>query len=193
MAESTGLLNLHTGNRITSSNLVLSAKRPCRNLCEAFLHQCRSENSHPQNVWLYIVQPSGVIIFIINRFQPVRRSNAAGCAPSTSRGHPAAPGRILFYEYSCSVFGKKGRLRNRFGKAAKGHRACVNIFSVNYFSGSGRMSRLSSSSWVWSILDGASIITSRPWLFFGKAIKSRMDSLPAKRAQTRSKPKARPP
>ena len=25
MAESTGLLNLHTGNRITSSNLVLSA------------------------------------------------------------------------------------------------------------------------------------------------------------------------
>ena len=193
MAESTGLLNLHTGNRITSSNLVLSAKRPCRNLCEAFLLQCSSENSQPQNVWLYIVQPSGVIIFIINRFQPVRRSSAAGCAPSTSRGHPAAPGRILFYEYSCSVFGKKGRLRNRFGKAAKGHRACVNIFSVNYFSGSGRMSRLSSSSWVWSILDGASIITSRPWLFFGKAIKSRMDSLPAKRAQTRSKPKARPP
>ena len=27
MAESTGLLNLHTGNRITSSNLVLSAKK----------------------------------------------------------------------------------------------------------------------------------------------------------------------
>ena len=26
MAETTGLLNLHTGNRITSSNLVLSAK-----------------------------------------------------------------------------------------------------------------------------------------------------------------------
>ena len=26
MAESTGLLNLHTGNRITSSNLVLSAQ-----------------------------------------------------------------------------------------------------------------------------------------------------------------------
>lgn len=109
MAESTGLLNLHTGNRITSSNLVLSAKRPCRNLCEAFLHQCRSENSQPQNVWLYIAQPSGVIIFIIDRFQPVRRSSAAGCAPSTSRGHPAAPGRILFYEYSCSASGKKNR------------------------------------------------------------------------------------
>lgn len=139
---------IHRKRAQSHFTLVLSAKRPCRNLCEAFLHQCRSENSQPQNVWLYIVQPSGVIIFIINRFQPVRRSNAAGCAPSTSRGHPAAPGRILFYEYSCSVFGKKGRLRNRFGKAAKGHRACLNIFSVNYFSGSGRMSRLSSSSWV---------------------------------------------
>ena len=63
----------------------------------------------------------------------------------------------------------------------------------NYFSCCGRRSRLSSSSWVWSILDGASIITSRPWLFFGKAMKSRMDSLPANSVQTRSKPNARPP
>ena len=28
----------------------------------------------------------------------------------------------------------------------------------------------SSSSWSWSISDGESIITSRPWLFFGKAM-----------------------
>lgn len=63
----------------------------------------------------------------------------------------------------------------------------------NYFSCCGRRSKLSSSSWDWSIMDGESIITSRPWLFFGKAMKSRMDSLPANRAQTRSKPNARPP
>ena len=36
VAESTGLLNLHTGNRITSSNLVLSAEIPYRALCEGF-------------------------------------------------------------------------------------------------------------------------------------------------------------
>ena len=63
----------------------------------------------------------------------------------------------------------------------------------NYFSCCGRRSKLSSSSWDWSIMDGESIITSRPWLFFGKAMKSRMDSLPANSVQTRSKPNARPP
>ena len=36
MAESTGLLNLHTGNRITSSNLVLSAQ--CK--ASGTLHEC---------------------------------------------------------------------------------------------------------------------------------------------------------
>ena len=45
MAESTGLLNLHTGNRITSSNLVLSAKIPYRALCEGFFVK-----SGPKNV-----------------------------------------------------------------------------------------------------------------------------------------------
>ena len=36
MAETTGLLNLHTGNRITSSNLVLSAQ--CK--ASGTLHEC---------------------------------------------------------------------------------------------------------------------------------------------------------
>ena len=69
----------------------------------------------------------------------------------------------------------------------------VAMLRAGYFCGSGRRSRLSSSSWIWSISEGESIITSRPWLFFGNAMKSRMVSWPPKRAQTRSKPKARPP
>ncbi len=40
---------------------------------------------------------------------------------------------------------------------------------------------------------GASIITSRPELFFGNAIKSRIVSCPPKIATNRSKPKAIPP
>src|SRR5699024_6432038 len=41
--------------------------------------------------------------------------------------------------------------------------------------------------------EGASNITSLPILFFGKAIKSRILSLPPKIAQSRSNPKAIPP
>ena len=38
VAESTGLLNLHTGNRITSSNLVLSAKHKRRKVSSLLEH-----------------------------------------------------------------------------------------------------------------------------------------------------------
>jgi hypothetical protein len=41
--------------------------------------------------------------------------------------------------------------------------------------------------------EGESIITSRPELFLGKAMKSRMLSAPPNREQSRSKPKAMPP
>src|ERR1700722_4228491 len=51
----------------------------------------------------------------------------------------------------------------------------------------------SSSSCLSSMVPGASSMTSRPLLFLGKAIKSRMLSLPPRIAQSRSKPKAIPP
>ncbi len=55
------------------------------------------------------------------------------------------------------------------------------------------ITRFSSSSCLASIFDGASSITSRPLLFFGKAMQSRMLSRPAKRLTQRSRPYARPP
>src|SRR5580693_5743566 len=51
----------------------------------------------------------------------------------------------------------------------------------------------SSCSCLSSIVPGASSITSRPLLFLGNAIKSRMLSLPPRIAQSRSNPKAMPP
>ena len=110
------------------------------------------------------------------------------------------PLRVYFYE--CSRGEPRECERNEsVAEGQSGHTFMLCFTSLrqtrrqdgNYFSCCGRRSRLSSSSWVWSILDGASIITSRPWLFFGKAMKSRMDSLPANSVQTRSKPNARPP
>ena len=50
----------------------------------------------------------------------------------------------------------------------------------------------SSSSCSWLMGEGDWLMTSRPELFFGKAMKSRMESAPAKMEQRRSKPKARP-
>src|SRR5690554_4204697 len=50
-----------------------------------------------------------------------------------------------------------------------------------------------SSNCALSMVAGASIITSRPELFLGNAIKSRMVSCPPKIATKRSKPKAKPP
>ena len=52
---------------------------------------------------------------------------------------------------------------------------------------------LSSSSWPGSSNDGASIMVSRPELFLGNAIQSRIESRPAKRLTQRSRPYARPP
>lgn len=54
-------------------------------------------------------------------------------------------------------------------------------------------SRYNSSSCDWSIAEGASSITSRPALFFGKAMKSRIDSEPPNNEHKRSKPNAKPP
>ena len=54
---------------------------------------------------------------------------------------------------------------------------------------SGRLTEMaSSSSWACSMMPGASSITSRPLLFLGKAIQSRMLSRPAKRLTKRSRP-----
>ena len=53
--------------------------------------------------------------------------------------------------------------------------------------------RFSSSSCFWSITDGASSITSRPLLFLGNAMQSRILSRPAKMLTQRSRPYARPP
>src|ERR1700712_2864751 len=44
-----------------------------------------------------------------------------------------------------------------------------------------------------AMVDGVSIITSRPELFLGNAITSRMESSPAKIEHNLSNPKARPP
>ena len=53
--------------------------------------------------------------------------------------------------------------------------------------------RFSSSSCFWSITEGASSITSRPLLFLGNAMQSRILSRPAKMLTQRSRPYARPP
>ena len=53
--------------------------------------------------------------------------------------------------------------------------------------------RFSSSSCFWSIAEGASSITSRPLLFLGNAMQSRILSRPAKMLTQRSRPYARPP
>jgi pyruvate kinase len=53
--------------------------------------------------------------------------------------------------------------------------------------------KFSSSSWLWSIAEGASNITSRPELFFGNAIQSRIESNPANKDTQRSSPYAKPP
>ncbi|MMZ71138.1 hypothetical protein D1872_343920 [compost metagenome] len=55
------------------------------------------------------------------------------------------------------------------------------------------MARPNSSSCSGDTADGESIIKSLPALFLGNAIKSLMDSLPAKRAASLSNPKAIPP
>ena len=52
---------------------------------------------------------------------------------------------------------------------------------------------LSSSNWPGSRTDGASIMVSRPELFFGNAIQSRIESRPANRLTQRSRPYAKPP
>lgn len=56
-----------------------------------------------------------------------------------------------------------------------------------YFSMS-LMFKNNSSSCFWSIAEGASSITSRPELFFGNAIQSRMLSNPANKLTQRSRP-----
>ena len=65
-------------------------------------------------------------------------------------------------------------------------------YSFFYSLGSS-MRRQSSSSWVWSMVDGDSFMTSRPELFLGKAITSRIVSSPARIETNRSNPSARPP
>lgn len=62
---------------------------------------------------------------------------------------------------------------------------CLSSY-ILYFAG--RRSSINSSNCFWSTAEGASNITSRPELFFGKAIQSRMLSSPAKRLTQRSKP-----
>ena len=52
---------------------------------------------------------------------------------------------------------------------------------------------LSSSSCAGSRTEGASIIVSRPELFLGNAMQSRIESRPAKRLTQRSRPYAKPP
>ena len=48
MAESTGLLNLHTGNRITSSNLVLSAENALQNTLQGVFSK-KYPQKYPKN------------------------------------------------------------------------------------------------------------------------------------------------
>lgn len=73
-------------------------------------------------------------------------------------------------------------------------RRCNLFCIVSFFSYfvSNFIAILSSSNCSLSTIDGAFIITSRPELFLGKAIQSRMLSNPAKRATNRSNPKANP-
>ena len=67
------------------------------------------------------------------------------------------------------------------------------LYGRAYFSDFGHSSSWSSSSCAGSIGLGLSFITSRPELFFGKAITSRIESRPASIDTNLSKPSARPP
>src|SRR5690606_37668629 len=60
-----------------------------------------------------------------------------------------------------------------------------NSYSTNFI--------CNSSNCFASMVEGASIMTSLPLLFLGKAITSRMDSLPPSKAQSLSNPHAIPP
>ncbi len=51
VAESTGLLNLHTGNGITSSNLVLSAESGPADICRATLFKSALNRALKSNVY----------------------------------------------------------------------------------------------------------------------------------------------
>ncbi len=61
-------------------------------------------------------------------------------------------------------------------------------YVVQFHSSAGAKASCSSSSCFWSSAEGASSITSRPLLFLGKAMQSRMLSRPAKRLTQRSRP-----
>ena len=63
----------------------------------------------------------------------------------------------------------------------------------NFYFSNGTSERYNSSNCAGSIGEGPSSITSRPALFFGKAIKSRIESTPPNNEQSRSKPNAKPP
>ena len=63
-----------------------------------------------------------------------------------------------------------------------------NVAVEHYFSSGFTISKVSSSSCFWSRAAGASSITSRPELFFGKAMQSRILSRPANRLTQRSRP-----
>ena len=62
-----------------------------------------------------------------------------------------------------------------------------------YYSVSAVVTSFNSFNCASSMVAGASIITSRPALFYGKAMKSRMTSAPPRIDTNLSKPKAKPP
>lgn len=64
----------------------------------------------------------------------------------------------------------------------------INLEFHSYFSLFSTVFSFSSSSWIWSMRLGAPSMTSRPWLFLGKAMQSRMLSRPAKSDTKRSSP-----
>ena len=69
-----------------------------------------------------------------------------------------------------SVTSTYARQHTFMPKVFRAERSYASNRSINAYSGFTFRAIWSSSSWTWSISDGESIITSRPWLFFGKAM-----------------------
>ena len=97
--------------------------------------------------------------------------------------------------YQNVIFFSTGRRHKKKSGLGDFLQATLDVFIYNYvcYYCLGAASAIcSSSSCFWSMAEGASSMTSRPLLFFGKAMQSRMESRPAIMLTKRSRPKARP-
>ena len=108
-------------------------------------------------------------------------------ARSRSAGFQALQGLRRHAEEVNSMSPRPPRTRDKKKSTPQGVLFFYGCFLSAYASGSFTESE-SSSSCDWSITPGASSMTSRPELFLGKAMQSRMLSKPAKSETKRSRP-----